>query len=199
MDVMLTYDELLKKCALLEKENAALKAELAELKGEPVRVVTEQSTKLSANTVAVNMSSTAADKIKLFRSLFAGREDVFAKRWYSKTTEKGGYQPVCKNEWDKILCEKKKFKCNVCPNRALLPLTDGDIYAHLAGKDPYGRDVIGVYPMLLDETVNFCCLDFDDEGFETAAKAFLLACSKNNIPAYVERSRSGKGAHILTT
>lgn len=192
---MLTYDELLKKCALLERENAALKAELAEFKGIPVPPVTE-SARLSSDTVGVNMYSTPADKIKLFRSLFAGREDVFAKRWYSKTTEKGGYQPVCKNEWDKNLCDKKKYKCNVCPNRALLPLTDGDIYAHLAGKDLYGRDVIGVYPMLKDETVNFCCMDFDDEDVETAAKAFHLACTKNNVPAYVERSRSGNGAHV---
>ena len=35
----------------------------------------------------------------MFRSLFRGREDVFARRWYSKATNKGGYQPVCVNEW----------------------------------------------------------------------------------------------------
>lgn len=36
--------------------------------------------------------------VKLFRSYFKGRDDVFARRWFSKTTEKSGYQPVCMNK-----------------------------------------------------------------------------------------------------
>lgn len=38
------------------------------------------------------------DKVELFQSLFKGREDVFTKRWYSETTKKAGYQPVCERE-----------------------------------------------------------------------------------------------------
>lgn len=97
----------------------------------------------------ISKFSSPQKKIALFKSLFCGREDVFARCWYSKTTEKSGYQPVCANEWNELLCDKRKYKCNSCPNRKLLPLSDKDIFNHLAGKDLYGRDVIGVYPMLL--------------------------------------------------
>ena len=64
------------------------------------------------------------------------------------------------------------------------------------GKDKYGRDVIGIYPMLNDETCHFLVVDFDDEDFEQASLAFKNTCIKNNIPAYIERSRSGNGAHV---
>lgn len=73
--------------------------------------------------------------------MFCGREDVFARRWYSKTTEKSGYQPVCENEWADGLCDKRKYKCSACLNRKLSPITDEDIYKHLEGKDYYARDV----------------------------------------------------------
>lgn len=195
---MLTYSELLEEYNRLKAENAALKAEIAALKG--VAVTSEKKEisepKPNSSPVAVNRYSSPADKIKLFRSLFSGREDVFAKRWYSRTTEKSGYQPVCGNEWDERLCDKKRYKCNNCPNRKLLPLTDRNIYEHLEGRDAYGRDVVGIYPMLTGETVNFCCVDFDDDGFEAAARAFCSVCDDNDIPAYIERSRSGCGAHV---
>ena len=192
---MLTYEELLQKYLLLQQENVALRAELAMLKGTSSQNETV-TTVPSPHSTSIHKHSSSADKINLFRSLFLGREDVFARRWYSIRTEKSGYQPVCGNEWDEQLCDKKKYKCSLCPNRALLPLTDRDIYDHLAGKDAYGRDVVGIYPMLEDETVHFCCVDFDDDGFESAAKAYHLVCAENDVPAYIERSRSGKGAHV---
>lgn len=55
------------------------------------------------------------EKVTLFSSLFKGREDVFARRWYSKASGKSGYQPVCLNEWNRQLCNKKKYKCAQCP------------------------------------------------------------------------------------
>ena len=81
------------------------------------------------------------EKVTLFRSLFQGREDVFARRWFSPTTGKSGYQPVCSREWNREFCDKKKFKCRECPNREFQPLGYSDIYRHLEGKDPNGRDV----------------------------------------------------------
>ena len=99
--------------------------------------------------------------------MFCGREDVFARRWYSKTTEKSGYQPVCENEWADGLCDKRKYKCSVCPNRKLSPLTDKDIYKHLEGKDYYGKDVIGIYPMLVDDNA--------DKPWETKQKTLLTS------------------------
>lgn len=191
---MLTYDELLSEYNKIKTENDELKAEIAKIKGTDV--ISIQSDTENVTSATVNKFSSSQNKINLFRSLFRGREDVFAKRWFSKTTEKTGYQPVCGNEWDDMLCDKKKYKCSNCPNRKLLSLTDKDIYNHLAGKDEYGRDVVGIYAMLKDETCNFCCVDFDDDGYEDAVKAFYTVCADYDIPAYIERSRSGKGAHI---
>ena len=190
---MLSYKELLAENEKLKKENAYLKSELKKYIKSP-----QDAAPLPADLseITVNKSSSSQQKIELFKTLFVGRTDVFARRWYSTTTEKSGYQPVCANEWAEGLCDKKKYKCNVCPNRKLMSLSDKDIYNHLAGKDKYCRDVIGIYPMLDDDTCCFCCIDFDDAGYEKAAKAFYSVCFENEIPAYIERSRSGNGAHI---
>ena len=109
------YKELLEKYNLLHEENKRLKRELALLKGEDSlsMPVFEMPTMFSTSTI--NKYSSSEEKINLFRSLFKGREDVFARRWYSKTTDKSGYQPVCENEWNEEFCDKKKFKCSACP------------------------------------------------------------------------------------
>lgn len=193
---MFSYEELLSKYNILLKENKELKSRVTELKtklGMPIE--TEEVVVETSDTV-INKYSSTTEKILLYRSLFCGREDVFARRWYSKTTEKSGYQPVCENEWADGLCDKRKYKCSVCPNRKLSPLTDKDIYKHLEGKDYYGKDVIGIYPMLVDETCHFLCADFDDKEYEKDVLAFCEICDELNIPAYIERSRSGCGAHI---
>ena len=186
---------LLEKYNLLLEENKKLKAELALLKGETDIVTPEAKTDNQLSKSSINKHSSPEEKIKLFRSLFKGREDVFARRWYSKTTDKSGYQPVCENEWNEELCDKKKYKCSVCPNRKLMPLTDKDIYRHLSGKDSYGRDVVGIYPMLADETCLFLCADFDEENFKADVTAFRKTCQEFDIPVSVEISRSGNGAH----
>lgn len=140
------------------------------------------------------------EKVTLFRSLFQGREDVFARRWFSPTTGKSGYQPVCAREWNREYCDKKKFKCAECPNREFQPLGYDDIYRHLEGKDPNGRDVIGVYAILPDNTCQFLCCDFDDKscehGYQKDVMAYVGVCRDWGIPAYIERSRSGNGAHV---
>ena len=194
---MLSYDELLNKYNLLLKENEELKNQVNELKiklGMPVEA--EEKFIVETFDTGINKYSSSNEKILLYRSLFCGREDVFARRWYSKTTEKSGYQPVCENEWADGLCDKRKYKCSVCPNRKLSPITDVDIYKHLEGKDYYGRDVIGIYPMLVDETCYFLCADFDDREYEKDVLAFCEICDELNISAHVERSRSGGGAHV---
>lgn len=140
------------------------------------------------------------EKVALFRSLFQGREDVFARRWFSGATGKSGYQPVCSREWNREFCDKKKYKCAECPNREFQPLGYNDIYRHLEGKDPNGRDVVGVYAILEDNTCNFLCCDFDDKscehGYQDDVKAYVSVCRDWNVPAYIERSRSGNGAHV---
>ncbi|MBQ4109909.1 MAG: DEAD/DEAH box helicase family protein [Clostridia bacterium] len=194
---MLSYEELLNKYNALLHENEELKTQVNNLKtklGMPVEIEDKLAVETSDN--GINKYSSTNEKIQLYRSLFCGREDVFARRWYSKTTEKSGYQPVCENEWADGLCDKRKYKCSACPNRKLSPITDEDIYKHLEGKDYYGRDVIGIYPMLIDETCHFLCADFDDKEYEKDALAFCEICDELNIPAHIERSRSGGGAHV---
>lgn len=187
----ISYEELLEKYNLLLEENRDLKREIAFLTGQSK--ITENNN--DEIIVSVNKFSSPKEKIKLYRSLFRGREDVFARRWYSKKSEKSGYQPVCENEWDNALCDKKKYKCSACPNHKLAVLTDKDIYEHLSGKDLYGRDVVGIYPMLNDETCYFLCADFDEENFKKDVSVFRKICEENNIPVSVEISRSGNGAH----
>ena len=188
--------ELQQRVEELEKENQELRRQL----GYPERiqsVVPKLSTiETIQDTAAVHMKSTPEEKIRLFRSLFRGREDVFARRWYSVQKEKGGYAPVCANEWKYGVCIKPKGKCSKCENRVLVPLDDTTIYKHLSGKDANGQDVIGLYPILADDTCYFLAIDFDDGAWQENVSAVRCVCSEWGIPCGVERSRSGEGAHL---
>lgn len=189
---MLSYNELLGKYNTLLKENEELKAENIRLK-DRLGIITIET---SAKSLLINKHSSPSEKIKLFRSLFKGREDVFARRWFSQSLNKGGYQPVCENEWKEGICNKKQYKCNECPNRKLAPLTEQDLFNHLAGKDYYCRDVVGLYPLLNNNNCNFLVFDFDDEKYKEDVSAVHKTCSNYNIPSYIEISRSGNGAHL---
>ena len=195
-------DAIVARLHKLEEENSRLKTLLSkhgisyeESKQEPTPVVSKSENKNSAM-----QRLSLQEKVKLFRSIFKGREDVFAKRWYSDVTKKSGYQPVCEREWNSEFCDKGKYKCTECPNRLFASLTDEHIYNHLAGKDNFGRDVVGVYPIMSDNTCNFLCTDFDDKscehGFQNDVLAFVGICKEWEIPCYIERSRSGNGAHV---
>ena len=189
---MLSYNELLEKYNLLLKENEELKAENKKLK-EKLGIITKEE---STEKASINKYSSPNEKINLFCSLFKGREDVFARRWFSQSLNKGGYQPVCENEWKEGVCNKKKYKCNECPNRKLAPLKENDIYKHLEGKDYYCRDVVGLYPLLKNDNCYFLVLDFDDEKYKEDVLAVYKICNYYSIPAYIEISRSGNGAHL---
>jgi len=184
---LIERQQLLERIKELEAENTELRKRL----GEDVTPIEK------APTAMLNLS--LQEKVNLFRSLFKGREDVFARRWYSKTSGKAGYQPACQNEWTP-LCDKRTFKCGDCPNRKFSPLTDNDIYRHLEGKDVDGRDVIGLYVLNEDNTCHLLCTDFDDKncehGYQNDVLAFVDVCMSWNIPCSVERSRSGNGAHV---
>lgn len=144
-----------------------------------------------------NHHSSPKAKIALFRSLFRGREDVYPRRFESRRTGKSGYAPACANEWVRGICEKPRIKCAECPSRRFLPVTDDVIRWHLSGHDDAGQPfVAGVYPMLQDETCFFLAVDFDKQGWREDAKAFLDTCRGLNLSAALERSRSGRGAHV---
>jgi superfamily II DNA or RNA helicase/very-short-patch-repair endonuclease len=145
----------------------------------------------------VTQHSSSEAKIELFRSLFRGRADVYPLRFESRKTGKTGYAPACANEWVRGVCEKPKIKCADCPNRRFLPVTDDVIRRHLLGRDELGRDfVLGVYPMLLDETCFFLAADFDRDEWQKDSGAFLETCRRLDVPAALERSRSGNGGHV---
>ena len=199
MDV--SKSDILTKLHELEEENARLKALLAKY-GIPYEVK-EQKNCIAVSIPQVETYSnklSLQEKVALFQSLFKGREDVFAKRWYSDATKRSGYQPVCEREWNREFCDKRKYKCAECPNRQFAPLSYEHIYNHLAGKGALCRDVIGLYPMLEDNTCFFLCTDFDDKScehdYQNDVLAFVSVCKEWNIPYYIERSRSGNGAHV---
>jgi hypothetical protein len=149
------------------------------------------------NPGVVDQRSSSEEKIRIFRSLFRGREDVYPRRFESRKTGRAGYAPACANEWVRGVCEKPRIKCAECPNRRFLPVTDDVIRWHLSGRDPEGQPfVAGVYPLLLDETCFFLAVDFDKSGWQDDASAFLSACHRLGIPAALERSRSGSGGHV---
>jgi superfamily II DNA or RNA helicase/very-short-patch-repair endonuclease len=150
-----------------------------------------------ADSTAIHARSPVAAKIALFRSLFRGRDDVYPRRFESKKTGRAGYAPACGNEWVRGICEKPRIKCGDCPQRAFLPVTDEVIRWHLSGKDKSGQDFIaGVYPMLADETCYFLAMDFDKESWHEDVLAVMETCRRLEIPAALERSRSGNGGHV---
>ena len=143
-----------------------------------------------------------------FFSMFWGREDVFAKR-----AKNGNYYPQCDNRWNNALCPKHKGEktyCGDCEHACWTELTPEILMSHLLGYRDDGTDVIGVYPLLADGTCRFLVFDFDnhekdaaetdfaneDELWHDEVDALRLICKQNGIDALVERSRSGKGAHV---
>ncbi len=147
--------------------------------------------------IGVHARSPSGEKIALFRSLFRGREDVYPRRYVNKKTGLPGYAPACGNEWVRGICEKPRIKCGDCPNRAFLQVTDEVVRCHLSGKDKAGQDFIaGVYPMLGDETCYFLAMDFDKETWRDDVLAVMATCHELDLPAALERSRSGNGGHI---
>ena len=170
----------------LQAENARL---IALLESHGIEWRAPQSAIVVAREPEPSRLSTA-EKVALFRRLFRGRTDVYPVRWEGKTSGKSGYAPACANEWRAGVCEKPRIKCGDCSNRLLIPMSDAVIYDHLAGKH-----VVGVYPLLEDDTCYFLAADFDEADWRDDALAFMQSCEELGVPAALEISRSGNGAH----
>lgn len=166
----------------LKKENAYLKKLLSNM-------MHQRESKATVEENILTNRSNPQEKIRLFRSLFKGRTDVYAVRWESKNG-KSGYTPACEWEWQKPLCDKPNIKCSACSNRKLLPLTDQVIFDHLSG-----NKTVGIYPMQADETCTFLAFDFDKQNWKEDVLAFAKVCKELGVPISIERSRSGNGAH----
>ena len=198
----MTFEELLaenqrlrERVHVLEQENALLRAQYASVLSEPEpqqygtrnrKALTEEERELELQR-----------RVDLFRDLFRGREDVYAQRFVSKSG-KAGYQPVCKNRWS-AGCQEHRYKCEGCSLREFVPLDDNLLRKHL-DKNAKEKDVIGIYPILEDNSVFFLCADFDDKncehGYMEDVLSYVRVCKEWGIPAYIERSRSGNGAHV---
>ena len=149
------------------------------------------------NFTSLNRHSPPEEKIACFRSLFRGRTDVYPQRFESKRTGKAGYSPACSNEWVRGVCEKPRIKCSNCPHQDWIPVTDRLIRWHLSGQDSSGQPfVMGVYPMLLDESCHFLAIDLDGEGWQEDAQALSDVVRDLALPVALERSRSGNGGHL---
>ena len=202
MDDLLTrYNKLLRQYEVLHKENEVLRS-LLKIHGVEyeTRMKEDMNTPIYSLVSVPTITLSIDERLRLFQSLFKGREDVFARRWFSKTTGKSGYQPVCINEWKQGICDKKKYRCVICPNRNFAPLTTQDMYRHLEGKDEYCCDVVGLYAIMQDNNCAFLCADFDDKnckyGYKEDVLAYVGVCREWLIPYAIERSRSGNGAHV---
>ena len=132
-----------------EKRLAELPMRKCMLEDEPA------DTTASSN---VNNTSDSISKIKLFMSLFKGRDDVYAKKWVNKKKAKSGFSPVCLNQWQVGLCGKPKTSCSKCSNQLYVPLDEHVIENHLRGSI-----IAGIYPILPDETCHFLAVDFDED------------------------------------
>jgi len=134
------------------------------------------------------------DKIKTFRGTFRGREDVVPRYWISKDGMKSGYTPLCQNEWKKGVCQKP---CRTCPNAVYIPLSDDLVMGHFKG-----RHILGVYPLLKNNTCCFVAVDLDNHSGDRNplrdAIAYHEVCEVQEIPTYPLRSKSGNGYHVYT-
>ena len=164
------------KIAQLQKENESLKQKFAEILNQ-------------SNNFSVQ------DKINIFADYFRGRQDVYP-HMYTKNNEVN-YAPTCNNFWKENICNiRKGLNCKNCPYRDNVPLTLDVIKNHMYTKN----NVIGIYPLLEDDTCYFLAFDFDNKKNNLDIKndvlAFASVCDKYNIPIGIEKSRSGKGYHV---
>jgi superfamily II DNA or RNA helicase len=206
IEASISISELSEKCQALLIENSNLKEEIRTLKarlvimearysGDEISGNKSESEKIAPQAAKVSppgMSKNAdeGEKIRLFMSLFKGRDDVYARRWENKKKGTFGYSPSCLNEWKHGLCVKPKGTCTGCTYKAYAALTKKVIDDHLRGKI-----VAGIYPMLPDETCWFLAIDFDDGEWQKDISALREVCAEFAIPVSIERSRSGNGSH----
>lgn len=185
------------------EEELQLKQRIADLEQENQRLRNLLAQHGIADTPPIHSEVLTEKHAIMLYSLFRGRKDVFSRRSINKEGH-AVYYPVCENFWKNGACPKrdgKKVKCMECNNRAWAPLTQRVLLSHLQGKKEDGTDVVGIYPMLPDETCCFLIFDFDNHDGEALdwkheVDTMRQICGKLDVPCMVERSRSGNGAHI---
>src|SRR3989338_5251195 len=136
------------------------------------------------------MISISEQQLELFMSLFRGRADVYARHW--EKDGRSGYSPAYEFNWYEFMAHKRRGgSMKDFENKKPIPLTKEIIKKHL-----FGQHVVGIYPILPDNTSYFIAADFDGENWLTDSIAFIAACTEVGLTAYLERSRSGNGGHV---
>lgn len=180
------------RLAELDRQREAAHVRLQTLQSRMVAIADGSlAENISSTSSSIPIPITTAEKLALFRRLFRGRDDVFPRLWVNEKKGAKGYAPACFNEWVRGVCEKPRIKCGECPHKAFIPVEEQIILDHLQG-----RHVIGVYPLFPDETCWFLAVDFDKASWQEDVGAFVETCRAMGVPAAVERSRSGNGAHV---
>ena len=174
----------LAECERLRVENQQLRERCGLPQVETAAQSTANTVEFDSTSATVTSKSSSDEKVKLFRSLFRGREDVYATRWEGRNG-KTGYSPAHRKIWS------NSFQKRPDEPKEYFPLTDQVIHDHLTGKL-----TAGVYPLLTDETCWFLAADFDKATWQDDVRAFLQTCADWKIPAALERSRSGRGGHV---
>ena len=170
---------------------SAIDSRLSDLEQEKQQLIALRSKLQKSKTAPpVSDSFSPEQKIAIFRNLFRGRTDIFANRWQNQRG-RSGYSVACDNEWVQGVCNKPRIKCLDCTHRQFSELTDQIIYRHLAG-----QQVVGLYPLLHDNTCYLLAADFDKGSWQDEVKAMSKACTEYGVPHAVEISRSGNGAHL---
>ena len=175
-DLQHRLDGVLREVDRLRAENERLRTVLK--LAQRTKTILDPSKPEPAPSVAGSPAS-ADEKVALVRRLFRGRDDVYALRWESTRTGKSGYAPATAEGWNRHGA------------RTYLPIGDEAIARHLRG-----RESIGVYPLLRDDTCWFLACDLDGATWQLDALALLAACDEYAVPSALERSRSGIGGHV---
>jgi superfamily II DNA or RNA helicase len=179
------------ECKQLREENARLRQLLAEHNIPMPPKQPANPPPVKSVLPLEDRKERARKRIALFRSLFRGREDIYARRWGSPDG-RSGYTPAAQKDWRAINRSRPEDRKKVDQKtRQYFPLTDAVIENHLLG-----NETVGVYPLLLDETCWFLAVDFDKKTWQEDSRVFMDTCQELNVPAALERSRSGNGGHV---
>lgn len=213
-----TIKSLQSRIQALEDENRLLKERLEEagvsyaniVSGDAEGVVELYDPDQGARIKKFDVTDKIASDF--FMMFCRGRKDVYDLRYTNPKTGKNGYYSQCFNRWDRGCHIQKKdgVRCKDCELRAYKPVTLPLIKAHMNGTDPNGNDVVAIYPMLENNLCQLLVFDFDnhakgaeqedyaniDDGWKEEINALRRICKNLNVDAVVERSRSGRGAHL---
>lgn len=213
-----TNKELINRIQALEKENRLLRQRLEEADISYADIIEDNSEDSSAlydpDQGARIKRFEVTDKVAndFFMMFCRGRKDVYDLRYTNPKTGKNGYYTQCFNRWDQGCHIQKKdgMRCKDCELRAYKPVNLSVIKSHLMGNDPNGNDVVAIYPMLENNLCQLLVFDFDNhvkgaeqkdhandsDSWKEEVNALCRICMNLGVDAVVERSRSGRGAHL---